>query len=45
MDESDNDSEVNQFNSIEFLFIYRKAWTMYSEHRPCLLLLLSKCDI
>ena len=42
MDESDNDSEANQ--SIEFLFIYRKAWTMYSEHRPCLLLLLSKCD-
>lgn len=27
-------------NSIEFLFIYLKAWTMYSEHRPCLLLLL-----
>ena len=45
MDESDNDSEANQFNSIEFLFIYRKAWTMYSEHRPCLLLFLSKCDI
>lgn len=45
MDESDSDSEANQFNSIEFLFIYRKAWTMYSEHRPCLLLLLSECDM
>ena len=44
MDESDNDSALRT-NSIEFLFIYRKAWTMYSEHRPCLLLLLSKCDI